>query len=64
MTEHFPHNVIGCLKWCNTCRRQTMHAVSGGKPTHCTEHEHSGMSRKQEAAAKKREKEAENLKLF
>lgn len=64
MSEHFPRNVIGILKWCNTCRRQTMHGVSGKKPTYCQEHEHSGMSKKQEAAAKKRAEEQENPGLF
>ena len=64
MSEHYPGNVVGVLKWCNHCRKQTMHAVSGKKATHCQEHAPTGMSKKQEAAAKKREKEAANLKLF
>jgi hypothetical protein len=41
-----------------------IHSVSGKRRGACTEHENGGMSKKQEAAAKKREAELLNPKLF
>jgi len=57
MSHHYQKNVCGDLKWCNTCNRRTMHKVSGGKIGHCEEHAPTGMSKKQEAAEKKRQRE-------
>jgi hypothetical protein len=64
MKHHETKNTTGILLWCNICRKQTVHAVSGKRRGACTEHENSGMSKKQEAAAKKREAELLNPKLF
>jgi hypothetical protein len=64
MTEHYTKNTLGTLKWCNTCRKQTMHAVSGKRVGRCTEHGPTGKSKKQEQAEKKREAENLNPKLF
>lgn len=35
MSEHFSRNTSGVMKWCNTCKRTTLHIVSGKKVGAC-----------------------------
>jgi len=62
--EHYPRSTESVLAWCNTCGRATRHAVSAGRRGRCLEHEAPQESKKQQRARQKREREAQNPKLF
>lgn len=38
MTQHFTSNTISQARWCNACKRQTQHSVSGNRLGRCMEH--------------------------
>ena len=50
--------------YCPTCNRNTMHRVDDRRIGPCLEHEATGMTKKQEALAKKLRDEAEQPGLF
>jgi hypothetical protein len=64
MPEHNTRNTESVTAWCNHCGKPTQHKVSDGRRGRCMEHEAVGASKKQEAAARKREHEEKNPKLF
>lgn len=69
MSHHETRNTLSVTAWCNTCRRQTQHAVHDRRRGTCLEHgakgaDETGRSRRQIEDAKKREEEERNLKLF
>lgn len=68
MPEHYQRWVTETLFYCNSCRRITRHAVSGGHLRHCLEHSAKvnakGETKKQEAKRLKLEKEKQNPTLF
>ena len=35
--QHYTKNTVSVAQWCNFCRRQTQHTVSGGRVGLCTE---------------------------
>jgi hypothetical protein len=67
MPHHYPKNTTEAPAWCNTCWRQTQHAVFDGRLAHCLEHgpkvDAEGLSKTQAEARKKREEEKQNPEL-
>jgi ribosomal protein L44E len=57
MSEHHPKHVTALLKWCSTCKRNTMHRVDSKREGSCTEHAASGLSKAQEKQKAAKEKE-------
>jgi replicative DNA helicase len=55
MGEHYTKSTVGIAAWCNTCKRTTMHSVSGKRRGPCTEHGHKGLTKAQK---KRREEQA------
>jgi len=64
MPEHYTRNTEQCTAYCRVCKRDTQHRVDDGRRGPCLEHQRTGLSKKQEAAQKKRAKEQQNPKLF
>jgi ribosomal protein L44E len=64
MAEHHTRNTLEVTAWCKVCRRDTQHRVDDGRRGPCLEHEAQPMTKKQTAAARKREREAQNPGLF
>ena len=68
MPEHYQKWVFETLAYCNTCRRITKHAVSGGRLAHCLEHgpkvNARGESKVQTRRREAKEKAKQNLTLF
>lgn len=66
MPEHHPKNVSGVLRWCSKCRANTLHRVDEKREGSCADPRHpvAGMSKKQEAEAKKRQEAEEQSRLF
>lgn len=64
MPEHHPKNVRGVMKWCPTCRRNTMHRVDFKREGSCTEHKASGLSKEQEKRQAAKEKAEREPTLF
>lgn len=62
--KHETRNTTHVLAWCNFCGERTLHLVSDRKVGRCVNPHAEGLSRKQELAKKKREAEAQNLRLF
>lgn len=62
--KHETRSTVEMTRWCNACRRVTRHRVDDRRPGPCLEHEGQGMTKKQAAAAKKREAEQRQPKLF
>jgi hypothetical protein len=68
MPEHYQRWVTETLSHCNTCRRITKHAVSGGRLGHCLEHTPKvnarGESKTQEKRRQAKEKAEQNPTSF
>ncbi len=66
MPEHYQRWVTETLSYCNSCRRITRHAVSGGRLAHCLEHgpKVNGESKAQAKRREAREKAKQNPTLF
>lgn len=64
MSEHFTKNTESVTRWCNFCNRATQHAVSTGRLGRCLEHDTSQLTKKQVRERAKRNREAQNLRLF
>jgi len=59
MAHHQTKNTVAVTRFCNTCKRTTLHSVSGKRIGHCTEHQ------PEERAEKQKQNEPEQeLKLF
>jgi len=63
MPEHYTRSTTEVTAWCNTCRRQTRHAVSAGRRCHCLEHEPPQLTKRQQRAQEQRERDAQNPPL-
>jgi len=64
MPEHYTKNTLECTAWCETCGRQTKHAVSDGRRGRCLEHESPQYSKKQLARRERLARENRNPTLF
>ena len=60
MTQNYQRNVVSVTKFCPTCNRVTAHQVNDRRIGTCLEPHVTGLSKKQEKAAKKKT-EAERL---
>ena len=74
MGEHYPAGQTEAEAYCNRCRRTTLHRVDhpvppakgGGRIGPCIDPDHPplGLSKEQQARKKKRDREAQNPRLF
>lgn len=64
MSQHYTRNTSQVMHYCSTCRRHTMHRVADRRLGSCTEHGPTGMSKKQEKAAREREEREQQPELF
>jgi len=64
MSQHHPKNVSAVLKWCPTCRKNTMHRVDFKREGSCTEHGATGLSKEQERRQRKQEEAEQQPGLF
>ena len=51
--QHYQKNVLGILKFCETCGKKTMWNVDQGRVRGCSEPHVKGLSKAQEKRAKK-----------
>ena len=66
MTIHYTKNTLEVTAWCPQCHRDTQHRVDEGRQGPCIDADHKvqELTRKQESAAKKREHDSQNPRLF
>lgn len=64
MPEHYSTSTAQVMKWCSTCRRNTMHRVDFKRIGLCTEHGKDGYSPDQLKRMAKQEQEKQQPKLF
>lgn len=64
MAEHYTMNTTGVLKYCNTCKRKTIHSISGKRIGYCNEHTPNLLTKDQERQQKRSEEYNRNLGLF
>jgi len=62
--HHETKNTEAVTAWCETCKRTTLHSVSGKRRGPCREHAPSGMSKAQEQRQQKLLREKESPRLF
>ena len=62
MPEHYQRWVTETFSYCNSCRRITKHAVSGGRLAHCLEHGPKVNARGESKAQTKRREATEKAK--
>lgn len=68
MAEHYTTNTLEVTKFCNTCGKNTQHAVSAGRVGHCLEHAAPQYSaaqlRRRERLIRESQREKQNPSLF
>jgi hypothetical protein len=73
MSEHYTQNTLEVTAWCGKCQADTQHRVDGGRRGPCLAclekqlaeiRETGGLSKKQIADRKKKQKEFQNPRLF
>lgn len=63
MSEHYTRNTESILKWCDACRRLTVHPVTAGRAGRCSEHQSPAESKRQQKAREQRESAARQPQL-
>ncbi|MBI3664473.1 MAG: hypothetical protein HY234_15670 [Acidobacteria bacterium] len=64
MSHHQTKATESVTAYCNRCGKRTQHAVSDGRQGRCTEHEAPDLTKRQIEKRLRRQREAENPRLF
>jgi len=62
--QHETKSTTAVAGWCNACRKQTLHRVSGKRRGACMEHEAAGLLKEQERRRAKEEREEREPRLL